>query len=237
MDGYILIHRKLLDWEWYSSINDTRLFIHCLLKANWKDGRFKGYEVPRGSFITSVSNLAEETGLTIQQVKTSINHLKLTNEITIETNHQFSIITIKKYNDYQLEQQTKQQTINKRLTNEQQTSNNNRININKEIKEINIEKKSIEKKRFEKPTIEEIRNYCQERNNNVDPDRFYDFYESKNWYVGKNKMKDWKACVRTWEQRNKEDKLPSWFNKEPKKEERTEDEERQLQELIRGNKE
>lgn len=144
MDGYILIHRKLLEWEWYSSINDTRLFIHCLLKANWKDGRFRGYEVPRGSFITSVSNLAEETGLTIQQVKTSINHLKITNEITIETNHQFSIITIKKYNDYQLEQQTKQKTINKRLTNEQQTSNNNRININKEIKEIN-KKESISK--------------------------------------------------------------------------------------------
>lgn len=63
---------------------------------------------------------------------------------------------------------------------------------------------SITKERtnkFVKPTIEEIKNYCFERKNNVDANRFYDFYESKNWMIGKNKMKDWKACVRTWEQR------------------------------------
>lgn len=52
---------------------------------------------------------------------------------------------------------------------------------------------------FQKPTIEEIREYCQERKNNVDPQRFFDFYESKGWFVGKSKMKDWKASVRTWE--------------------------------------
>lgn len=56
---------------------------------------------------------------------------------------------------------------------------------------------------FKKPTIEEIKDYCMERNNSVNAEAFYDFYESKNWYVGKNKMKDWKACVRTWEQRDK----------------------------------
>lgn len=57
-------------------------------------------------------------------------------------------------------------------------------------------------KRFIKPTIEEIKNYCLERNNKIKADRFYDFYESKGWKVGKNPMKDWKACVRTWEQRD-----------------------------------
>lgn len=54
-------------------------------------------------------------------------------------------------------------------------------------------------KRFIKPTIEEIKAYCSERRNNVDAESFYDFYESKGWYVGKNPMKDWKAAVRTWE--------------------------------------
>lgn len=53
--------------------------------------------------------------------------------------------------------------------------------------------------RFQKPTMEEVEAYCKERNNKVNPERFYDFYESKGWYVGKNKMKDWRACVRTWE--------------------------------------
>lgn len=53
--------------------------------------------------------------------------------------------------------------------------------------------------RFTPPTIEEIKDYCNERNNNVNPVKFYDFYESKGWMIGKNKMKDWKASIRTWE--------------------------------------
>lgn len=57
-------------------------------------------------------------------------------------------------------------------------------------------------RRFSKPTLEEIIAYCKERNNNVDPQRFYDFYESKGWRVGNQPMKDWKACVRTWEGRD-----------------------------------
>lgn len=53
--------------------------------------------------------------------------------------------------------------------------------------------------RFSPPTIEEIKSYCQERDNKVDAERFFNFYASKGWMVGKNKMKDWKAAVRTWE--------------------------------------
>lgn len=63
--------------------------------------------------------------------------------------------------------------------------------------------------RFVKPTVEEIKAYCQERNNTVNPDDFFNFYESKGWLVGKSPMKDWKAAVRTWERNN--------FN-QPKKE-------------------
>lgn len=68
------------------------------------------------------------------------------------------------------------------------TSNNNTLS-NKKVH------------RFEKPSIEEIRDYCQERHNSVDPAAFFNFYESKGWMIGKNSMKDWKSAVRTWEQR------------------------------------
>ncbi|WP_080657275.1 hypothetical protein [Treponema pedis] len=64
-----------------------------------------------------------------------------------------------------------------------------------------IPKPEKKRKCFVKPTIPEIANYCNERKNGVDPVAFYNFYESKDWYVGKNKMKNWKACVHTWEQR------------------------------------
>ena len=57
---------------------------------------------------------------------------------------------------------------------------------------------SVKEKRFAPPTPEDVREYCREKGLNVDADRFVDFYESKNWYVGKNKMKDWKAAVRNW---------------------------------------
>ena len=57
----------------------------------------------------------------------------------------------------------------------------------------------IPTEKFIKPTIEEIKSYCLERNNGVDPQKIFDFYESKGWSVGKNKMKDWRAAVRTWE--------------------------------------
>ncbi len=59
------------------------------------------------------------------------------------------------------------------------------------------------KPRFTPPTVEEVRTYCRERNNTVDPERFVDHYNSNGWMVGKNHMKDWKAAVRTWEQNQK----------------------------------
>ena len=63
-------------------------------------------------------------------------------------------------------------------------------------------KEENKSKRFSKPTIEEIDEYCKERNNNINGTIFYDFYESKGWKVGNTPMKDWKACVRTWEKKN-----------------------------------
>ena len=79
--------------------------------------------------------------------------------------------------------------------------------IEKELEiDIEIEKEidssastTTKRKRFEKPTLSQITQYCLERNNNVNAEQFYDYYESNGWKVGKNSMKDWKACVRTWE--------------------------------------
>ena len=96
-------------------------------------------------------------------------------------------------------------------------------------------KENIKRKVFEKPTIEEIQKYCDERKNGINANAFYDFYESKDWMVGKNKMKDWKACIRTWESRNKkEDIVPSWLGKEFKKEELSDEERRELEAIKNG---
>ena len=80
--------------------------------------------------------------------------------------------------------------------------------------EVSIGKDSIDKsnkergtsRNFVPPTLSEVKAYCQERNNGINPEQFIDFYESKGWFVGKNKMKNWKAAVRNWEQRRKEER-------------------------------
>lgn len=72
--------------------------------------------------------------------------------------------------------------------------------IEKEIeKDIEIESKAPRSTRFKPPTVDEVSSYCQERKNGVDPERFVTYYEARGWMLGKTKMKDWRAAVRTWE--------------------------------------
>lgn len=78
------------------------------------------------------------------------------------------------------------------------TIDKNRLDIDK-----NSNSKGEKRTRFVPPTLEEVKNYCEQRKNGIDPRRFVDFYESKGWMIGKNKMKDWKAAVRSWESINK----------------------------------
>ena len=77
-----------------------------------------------------------------------------------------------------------------------------RITNNKELP--NIKERPNKRIIFVPPTLKEVSDYCQERNNGIDPEQFIDYYESKGWVVGKTKMKDWKASVRTWERRRSE---------------------------------
>lgn len=135
-DGFIKINRRLLSWEWYQDANTARVFIHCLIMANWKDGRFRGTEVPRGSFVTGRKKLAEELKMSEQSVRTALDHLKSTNEITIKTTPKYSIITVVKYNEYQSDnRQTNQQLTNNQPTTNQQLTTIEEIKKRKKIKE------------------------------------------------------------------------------------------------------
>lgn len=93
------------------------------------------------------------------------------------------------------------------------------IKMNPNNKDININNNTLSNKetgRFKKPSIEEIRSYCLEKSSRVDPEQFFNFYESNGWMVGKNHMKDWRAAVRTWEKREKE--VPQRKRETPHKE-------------------
>lgn len=134
MDGWVKLHRSLLDWEWYDDHKTTRLFIYLILKANHEDKKWRGVVVKNGSLICGIDSLSKNTGLSIQNIRTSLSRLKSTDEITIKTTKKYSVISINNWDSYQ---QTNKQT-NKQLTNNQQASNNKQ-----ELKNIKNEKKEI----------------------------------------------------------------------------------------------
>lgn len=132
--GYIKLHRKFLEWEWYDDINCKVLFIHCLIKANYRDKQWRGKTIQRGQFFTSIDNLTDELHLSPQQIRTSLSKLETTKEIVKKSTNEGTYITICNYDNYQQLNQTDQQTDNKPITNDQQTDNK-RITTTKEYKE------------------------------------------------------------------------------------------------------
>ena len=158
MGNFIKIDRKILKWEWWSDINTCRLFLYMLIVAYWKSGNYKGKEIPRGSFPSSLSELSKETGLTENEVRTAIKHLKSTGEITSKSHSKFTVFTVKNYDLYQSDNKqnynestgeitSKSQSINEQITSKSQavnellTSTILKEDKNERIKEVKKENK------------------------------------------------------------------------------------------------
>lgn len=139
-NGYILLHRSLLDWEWYSDINTTRLFLHLLMTANFEDSNFRGVKVPAGGRICSISKLGKECHLSDMQIRTALKHLEETGSITRYKNPKFTVVTLNNWVEYQDTKQAIAKSANKRR-NKQLTSKQQQIKeYNKEGKEYKEEK-------------------------------------------------------------------------------------------------
>lgn len=100
MVGFIKLHRKLQQWEWYNKSEMVHLFIHLLINANSEDGEWQKQPIKRGQLITGLHSLSEKTGISIRTIRTCLDRLKSTSELTIKSTNKFSIITICKYDDY-----------------------------------------------------------------------------------------------------------------------------------------
>lgn len=133
-NGWIKIHRTLLEWEWYDDNNTKILFLHLLLKANHKDKRYRGKLVRQGSLLTSREQLSDETNLSVRQVRTALTRLKLTNEIAIVSTRQGTEIQLIKYSEYQLSDQRNDQQVNhKRPTSDPQVTSNKNVKKERNI--------------------------------------------------------------------------------------------------------
>ena len=138
--GWVRLHRQLLEWEWFDEPNVFRLFIYCLLKANHQDRNYKGQLIKRGTFVTSLELLSEETKISVQSVRTSLKRLESTGELTSQRTPKGTVIQVVKYEDYQdANTPTNKQLTNcQQTTNKQLTTNNNDKNDNNEKEEIII---------------------------------------------------------------------------------------------------
>lgn len=143
MSGWIKIHRKITDWEWYDDVNTFRLFMHLILKANHKARNYRGVNIELGCLMTGRELLSKETGLSIQQIRTCLERLKSTNEITIKSTKQGTIIQVLNYKKYQVStneitteqpQSNQQVTTNKNLKNEKEVMLDKWIQYRSEIK-------------------------------------------------------------------------------------------------------
>ena len=120
-DGnWIKLNRSMLKWEWYDDVNTKAVFLHALLKANYEDGAYRGHKLCPGDVVFGRKKWAEQLGMSEQQVRTAIDHLKETGEIsTIKTTNRFTILRIENWTLYQ----SKDDEATNKTTNKQPTSN------------------------------------------------------------------------------------------------------------------
>ena len=208
-ENWIKLHRQILNWEWYSDTNTFRVFMHCLLMAQRDDYKYRGVQLKAGQFTTGIFEMADILGLSAQQVRTALKKLEKSGEINKQSTSRYSIITVKNWNVYQ--------QVNKQITNKQQT-NNKQITTKQEERIENKElvvvigKQPRQQKKFIPPTIQEVSDYCKERNNGIDAERFWHYYNSKGWKIGKEPMKKWQSAVITWEKQDAKSTVNSTDN-------------------------
>ena len=134
--GWIKVHRKLTEWEWYDDINTSRLFIHLMITANHKDNNWRGIEIKRGSRLTSLDKLSSETCLSVSKIRTSIKKLISTKEIASKSHSQYTVFTMVNYDSYQCDDKP----TSKRIASESQT-NDKQIATNKNVKNVKNDNK------------------------------------------------------------------------------------------------
>lgn len=208
-NGFVVLHRSLLSWGWHADPSTGWLFVNLIMMANCAPVEWKGIKIERGQLVTGRKALAEQTGLSEQSIRTALNHLKSTGEITIESTNKYSLITLVNYRKFQDIPETSTNKPTSKLTSNQPATNQ-QLTTREQGKQ-REQGSNMRAKRFTPPTVDDVRAYCEERGNHVDAQRFVDFYTANGWKVGKNSMQDWKAAVRTWERSDAQQKGANSF--------------------------
>lgn len=122
MSGFIKLHRKILDWEWYGDPYTKLVFLHLLLTANYKETKYRGVTIEPGQTVIGRKALADTLGISERNVRTALNHLKSTNEIAIRTTNKFSVVTVVNWELYQCQLGEVTNKVTNKLTSDRPTS-------------------------------------------------------------------------------------------------------------------
>lgn len=193
--GYIKVWRKTIDSGWLQNHKLCAFWLWCLLKASHKEydlivGCQKVHLMP-GDFVFGLNKASEELAMSIRSIRTILAFLKTSQNLTIKTTNKFSVISVVNWDLYQQTETTNDNQNDKPPTSYRQATDNKQTHKHKNTKEFII------------PSIEDVQLYCHERNNTISPEVFIAHYKSNGWMVGKNKMKDWKSAIITWEERER----------------------------------
>lgn len=211
LNGFIKIHRKLIEWGWYSDCVVKDVFIHILITATFKEGSYLGHKLNPGDAIIGIKKLSSELGFSVQQVRTALKKLESTGEIKLKSTNKFTIATVVNWAFYQIETDgatNEQQTDNIQIINEQQTSNIQATNEQQHLKNVknvkNVKngenvKNSHARARARKddescvPSMDEVQDYCA-KIGLVLPRALYRYCED---VIG---WSDWKSVANEWQQ-------------------------------------
>lgn len=122
-NGWIKLNKKILKWGWYSDVNVKITFLHLLLVANYEEGEYLGQKIKRGQAVIGLKATSKKIGISIQNLRTALEKLEKSGEITRKSTNKFTLVTIENYNKYQDREAVSNNSANKRLTNDQQTTN------------------------------------------------------------------------------------------------------------------
>jgi hypothetical protein len=191
--GWIKIHRQLLEWEWYDDLNVKVLFFHLLLKANHKPKKYKGKLIEIGQLVTGLEVLSNETGLSIQKIRTAISKLKSTNEITIKSSSKGTVIQIVNYAKYQIV--TNELTNHQQTNNKPSTTNKNVKNVKNDIKGRKAEFKKLLAKYKDDYVLEMIKDFYEYWTEHSPNDKKLRFEKQTSFDVNRR--------LKTWQKRSK----------------------------------
>jgi hypothetical protein len=214
--GYIKLYRSILSWEWFDDANTLKMFVYLLLNARHDEGRWQGKEIHAGQLITGRTALAKNLKMSVQTVRTCLERLKSTSEITIHPTNKYSIITVVNWEKFQsYDDETNQQSnqpANQRVTSNQPATNQ-QLTTNKKGKNV----KNGEKNKNTSYSSSEPQAASKEQPSEMPPDGIFSLplVDKSLYLITQQQIDEWKSLYPAVDVEQEIRKMIGWLNASP----------------------